>query len=77
MKRTSFHHGWQVREQVSPLFELTRTLTPYSDVRLPHDAMIGRDRSPGLTPATAYLPGGAYQYRKVFTGPEHPNARQH
>jgi beta-galactosidase len=73
VKRTSFHDGWQVREQVNPLFELTRTLTPYTDVRLPHDAMIGRDRSPELTPATAYFPGGVYQYRKVFTRPEYPD----
>jgi beta-galactosidase len=48
-------------------------VTPYADVRLPHDAMIGQDRSPDLTPATAYFPGGAYQYRKVLTRPEHPD----
>jgi beta-galactosidase len=73
MQRSSFHDGWQVREQVNPFFELARTVTPYADVRLPHDAMIGRDRSPDLTPAAAYFPGGAYQYRKAFTRPEHPD----
>ncbi len=73
MKRTSFHDGWQVRAQVNPFFELTGRVAPYTDVRVPHDAMIGRDRSPGLAPATAYFPGGAYQYRKVFTRPEHPD----
>jgi beta-galactosidase len=73
MKCTSFHDGWQVREQVNPFFELTGNVAPYTGVRLPHDAMIGRDRSPGLTPATAYFPGGAYQYRKVFTRPGHPD----
>jgi hypothetical protein len=25
VKRTSFHDGWQVREQVNPFFELTGT----------------------------------------------------
>ena len=34
--------------------------------------MIGRDRSADLTPATAFFPGGAYQYRKVFSSPEQP-----
>ena len=72
MKRTPFHDGWQVREQVNPFFELAGAKTPYADVRLPHDAMIGRERSPDLTPATAYFPGGTYEYRKVFTRPEHP-----
>ena len=76
MKRTPFHDGWQVREQVNPFFELAGTVTPYTDVRLPHDATIGQDRSPGLTPATAYFPGGTYQYRKVFTRPEHPAGGQ-
>ena len=73
MKRTSFHDGWQVRELVNPFFELAGTVVPYADVRLPHDAMISRDRSPGLTPAAAYFPGGAYQYRKVLTRPEQPD----
>jgi beta-galactosidase len=35
--------------------------------------MIGRDRSPDLTPASAFFPGGIYQYRKSFTSPEHPD----
>jgi beta-galactosidase len=73
MKRTSFNAGWQVREQVSPFTELSGSVAPYTGVRLPHDAMLGRDRSPGLTPATAYFPGGVYQYRKTFTRPEHPD----
>src|SRR5215469_13530042 len=73
MKRTAFHDGWQVREQVNPFRELTGTATPYTDVRLPHDAMLGQDRSPDLSPATAYFPGGVYQYRKAFSRPEHPD----
>jgi beta-galactosidase len=73
MKRSAFHDGWQVRERVNPFMELSGTVTTYTDVRLPHDAMLGRDRSPGLTPATAYFPGGVYQYRKTFTRPEHPD----
>jgi beta-galactosidase/beta-glucuronidase len=73
MRRTSFNDGWQFREKVSPFAELSGTVAPYRDIRLPHDAMIGRDRSPSLSPATAYFPGGVYQYRKSFTRPEHPD----
>jgi beta-galactosidase len=72
MRRTSFNDGWQFREKVNPFAELVGTVIPYQDIRLPHDAMIGRDRSPDLEPATAYFPGGDYQYRKAFTRPEHP-----
>jgi beta-galactosidase len=76
MRRASFNDGWQFREKVNPFTELAGTVTPYQHVRLPHDAMIGRDRSPGLTPATAYFPGGVYQYRKTFTRPEQPDGGQ-
>jgi beta-galactosidase len=73
MRRTAFTDGWQFREKVNPFAELAGTATPYQDVRLPHDAMIGRDRSPDLEPATAFFPGGVYQYRKAFSRPRHPD----
>jgi beta-galactosidase len=69
MKRFAFHDGWQFREKVNPFAELSGTAIPFRDVRLPHDAMIGGERSPGLEPATAYFPGGVYEYRKAFTLP--------
>jgi beta-galactosidase len=73
MRRTAFNDGWQFRQKANPFAELAGATAPYQDVRLPHDAMIGRDRSPGLEPATAYFPGGVYQYRKRFTDPERPD----
>jgi beta-galactosidase len=73
MRRASFNDGWQYREKVNPFAELAGAVTPYAAVRLPHDAMIGRDRSPRLDPATAYFPGGVCQYRKAFTRPEYPD----
>jgi beta-galactosidase len=76
MKRFPFHDGWQFREKVSPFAELTGAVVPYQEVRLPHDAMIGRARTPGGHAATAFFPGGAYQYRKAFTLPDEPGGRR-
>jgi len=73
VKRIPLTDGWQFREKVNPFAELAGAVTPYQDIRLPHDAMIGRDRSPDLTPAAAYFPGGVYQYRKALTRPDHPD----
>jgi beta-galactosidase len=73
LRRISFNDGWQFREKVNPFAELSGTSIPYADIRLPHDAMLGRDRCADLTPATAYFPGGVYQYRKSFTRPGHPD----
>ena len=69
MKRTLFDDGWQFREKVNPFAELGGQASPYADVVLPHDAVIGRDRDPHGDGAVAYFPGGAYQYRKEFVAP--------
>ncbi|MEV6350602.1 glycoside hydrolase family 2 TIM barrel-domain containing protein [Actinoplanes sp. NPDC051851] len=69
MIRTSFNHGWEFRPKVNPFAELAGVRVPYQPVTLPHDAMLAQQRSETGTPATAYFPGGTYEYRKTFTVP--------
>jgi beta-galactosidase len=69
--RTSFNDSWQFRHKVNPFAELAGTAAPFEPVTVPHDAMIGRDREATADgAATAYFPGGAYEYRKTFNVPE-------
>jgi beta-galactosidase len=82
MFRVSFNDGWEFRSKVSSFAELGRASLPYRPVTLPHDAMLGLERIapdgagnrdgravPGGG-ASAYFPGGAFEYRKVFSVPE-------
>ncbi|MFJ7995704.1 glycoside hydrolase family 2 TIM barrel-domain containing protein [Streptomyces sp. NPDC096310] len=67
MIRTSFNDNWQFRSKVSPFAELSGPVVPFKPVTLPHDAMLARDREATTDGgATAYFPGGAYEYRKMF-----------
>ncbi|WP_416957999.1 glycoside hydrolase family 2 TIM barrel-domain containing protein [Streptomyces sp. Agncl-13] len=76
MLRTSFNDGWQTRPKVNPFAELSGTKVPFRPVTLPHDAMIGQERTAPDGEATmeggagAYFPGGTYEYRKTFAVPE-------
>ncbi|HEY9329175.1 MAG TPA: glycoside hydrolase family 2 TIM barrel-domain containing protein [Streptomyces sp.] len=65
MKRMSFNDSWECRPKVNLFAEVSGT-TPYRPVSLPHDAMLGRQRTPDGESAGAYFPGGAYEYRKTF-----------
>ncbi|WP_417504619.1 glycoside hydrolase family 2 TIM barrel-domain containing protein [Microbacterium sp.] len=67
MKRTAFNDGWQFRPKQNPFAELGGLSTPYTDVTLPHDALIHEQRDPEGEGAVAYFPAGAYQYRRTFT----------
>ena len=67
MKRTAFNDGWQFRPKQNPFAELGGVSTPYTDVTLPHDALIHEQRDPDGEGAVAYFPAGAYQYRTTFT----------
>lgn len=67
MKRTAFNDGWQFRPKENPFAELGGISTPYTDVTLPHDALIHEQRDPDGEGAVAYFPAGAYQYRRTFT----------
>jgi beta-galactosidase len=72
--RTSFNDAWQFRPKVSPFAELSGPTAPFTPVTLPHDAMLTRDRVPAADTreggASAYFPGGAYEYRKTFFAPQ-------
>ncbi|MCA2225951.1 sugar-binding domain-containing protein [Nonomuraea aurantiaca] len=71
MIRASFNDNWQFRPKVNPFAELAGTAVPFEPVTVPHDAMITRDREATIDgAATAYFPGGAYEYRKTFLAPE-------
>jgi hypothetical protein len=73
MIRTSFNDAWQFRPKVNPFAELSGPAAPFTPVTLPHDAMLARDRVPAADTreggASAYFPGGAYEYRKTFFAP--------
>ncbi|WP_433518951.1 glycoside hydrolase family 2 TIM barrel-domain containing protein [Nonomuraea sp. CA-143628] len=70
MIRASFNDNWQFRPKVNPFAELAGIAVPFEPVTVPHDAMITRDREATADGATAYFPGGAYEYRKTFFAPE-------
>lgn len=66
MIRTSFNDGWEFRPKINQFAEVSGRKAPYRPVAVPHDAMLGEERSPSADGAGAYFPGGAYEYRKVF-----------
>ncbi|TVZ04591.1 glycoside hydrolase family 2 protein [Trebonia kvetii] len=81
MIRESFNGGWEFRPKVSSFAELGRGGAPWRLVTLPHDAMIGQQR---FAPdggsleggASAYFPGGTWEYRKTFFVPEEHRCRR-
>lgn len=70
MIRTSFNNGWEFRQKPGPVLGLREDAVEYERVRLPHDAMIHRRREALAGRASAFFPGGVYEYRKVFWVPE-------
>ncbi|PYY37871.1 glycoside hydrolase family 2 [Curtobacterium sp. MCJR17_055] len=71
MTTTSFNLGWTVRPKVSPYAQLQNPQDAGVPVTLPHDATITRERSADEPQGgrSAYFPGGAYEYTKVFDVP--------
>jgi hypothetical protein len=69
---SSFNAGWRVREKASSFLELTGGPRPWREVSLPHDALIGLERSPDHRPGalTGFYPGGVFEYIKTFTAPD-------
>jgi beta-galactosidase len=70
MRRTSFNDGWTVGPKANSFMEMIAG--PGSEpalVTLPHDAMIGTERSPAGRAATAFYPGGSWEYKKSFEVP--------
>ncbi|MGW0246223.1 glycoside hydrolase family 2 TIM barrel-domain containing protein [Nocardia goodfellowii] len=76
MIRSSFNHGWEYRTRVNPFSEMSGAAAPYQAVDLPHDALIGQQRTApeagvGMdSHANAYFPSGVFEYRKTFFVPE-------
>lgn len=67
MRRTSFNDGWSFRPQAVDRFaELMDPGAGLTPVTLPHDAVIGTERSADAGPATGYFPGGAWEYRRTL-----------
>jgi beta-galactosidase len=72
---TSFNEGWQVRPKANPFAELSGRMIPFEPVTLPHDAVIGQQRTASGNEVTmeggagAYFPGGVFEYRKTFSVP--------
>lgn len=71
MRPEPFNQGWGVRPKTSAFFDLAGG-TSYTPVRLPHDAMIGRERRAGLPSGAmnGFFPGGDEEYLKEFEVPE-------
>lgn len=72
MARENFNQGWSYRPKVSPFQELAgATSTDWTDVLLPHDAVISTARRPDVAggETSGYFAGGAFQYRKTFAVP--------
>ncbi len=66
MIRTSFNDGWEYRPKVSRHAEMMGGAAEWTPVTLPHDAMIGTDRSPSASAASGYFPAGTWEYRRTL-----------
>ena len=67
MRRIPFNDGWTVGTKANSFAELIAGSGSESEsVTLPHDAMIGTERSPAGRAATAYFPSGNWEYKKSF-----------
>jgi beta-galactosidase len=68
--RVPFNDGWAVGSKVNPFAELIAGADSVpTRVTLPHDAMIGTERSAAGHAATAYFPSGNWEYKKSFDVP--------
>ena len=73
LRAGSFNKGWTVGPPVSAFATITgETATAGSSktVTLPHDAMLGLQRSAEHGSASGYFPGGVFEYTKTFRAPE-------
>ncbi len=70
MQRTPLTAGWSVRDKTSEFAELLGHAPEWRGVNVPHDASIGKPRDPAHGGASGYLPGGAYEYRRMLHAPE-------
>jgi beta-galactosidase len=64
MDRIACNDGWTVHQKTNRFAERMGMGPEPAAVTLPHDAMIGGDRSPSASPASGYFLGGVWQYRR-------------
>ena len=64
--RTSFNKDWTVRPPVGASAAMLGASRPLQAVTLPHDAMIGLERSAKNGSGSGYFPGGVFEYNKAF-----------
>jgi beta-galactosidase len=69
MRRTPLNDGWEFRPKQSRHLELIGAGAEWEPVTLPHDAVIGSERSPEAGPATGYFPGSSWEYRRTIEVP--------
>lgn len=72
MRESSFNDGWRVRPKVSFFHELFTGPPVWKEVTLPHDALIGAERSPDHASGalSGFYPGGVFEYVKTITPPD-------
>src|ERR1700744_2953444 len=67
MRRTAFNDGWTVGSTTNSFAELVMGAgSEPTPVTLPHDAVIGLERSPEGRAANGFFPGGNWEYKKSF-----------
>jgi hypothetical protein len=61
-----------MRPKASTFLEQVGAPQPWREVALPHDALIGAERSPDHRPGalTGFYPGGVFEYVKTFLAPD-------
>ncbi len=69
MQRVPLNDGWAVRQKENPFAERFGVVADPVPVTLPHDAMIGTERSSSASAAHAFFPGGAWEYRRQLELP--------
>ena len=70
MHRIRLNDGWQFRPKVNRFAELGGLAAEWQPVTLPHDAMIGTQRSSSASAGNGYFPGGVWEYSKTLELPE-------
>src|SRR3954471_16160303 len=66
MRHLPFNDGWRFRPKANRFAQRLGGGAEWTPVTLPHDAMIGSERSPSASPANAFFPAGAWEYERTF-----------
>ena len=70
MQRFAFVDGWEARPKANRFAERVGAAADWAPVTLPHDTVIGTERSPEMTAATGFFRGGVWVYRRLLDRPE-------